>query len=84
MVKHAQFRAAETGGVHDAGVDQFVQDDEVVLAKQGADGAEGRGVASGETERGFGAFESRPAFRPIPDAGASEPQMSRDAPAPAP
>ncbi len=62
MVEHAQGRAAEAGRVHDAGVDELIQDDDVVFAEQGADGAEGRGVAGGEAERGFGAFEGGQRF----------------------
>ena len=60
--EHAEFRAAEPRGVHDAGVDQFVEHDDVILAEQRADGADGRGVAGGETQRGFGVFEGGERF----------------------
>ena len=53
----ADFCAAEPGGVHDAGVNEFVQNNHVILAEQRADGSDGGGIAGGETQRGFGAFE---------------------------
>ncbi len=51
------FCAAEPGGVHNAGVNKLVEDDDVIFAQQGADGSGGGGIAGGETQRGFGAFE---------------------------
>ena len=53
----AQFGAGKPRGIHDAGVNQFINDDDVILAEQGADGADGRGIAGGKYQRGFGAFE---------------------------
>ncbi len=57
MGKDAQFRAGKAGGIHDAGVDEFVEDDDVVLAGERADGADGGGVAGGKGERGLGLLE---------------------------
>jgi hypothetical protein len=59
VVEYAKSCAAQAGGVHNAGVDELIQDDEVVLAEQGADGADGRRVAGGEAEGRFGALERR-------------------------
>ena len=49
--------AAQAGGVHEAGMHEFVEHDGVVLAEQRADGAERGGVARGKGQGGFGAFE---------------------------
>ena len=57
VVEHAELCAGEAGGIHDAGMDQLIEDDDVVRADQRADGAESCGVAGGEAERGGGAFE---------------------------
>ena len=57
MGKDAQLCAAQARGVHDAGVNELVEDDDVIFAQQGADGSDGGGIAGGETQRGFGAFE---------------------------
>ena len=54
--------AGEAGGIHDAGVDEFIHDDNIVFSNQGADGANGGGVAGGEGQRGFGAFEGGEGF----------------------
>ena len=62
MGEDAELGAGEAGGIHDAGMDQLVQDDDVVLAQQGADGAEGSGVAGGEAEGGLGALEGGERF----------------------
>ena len=58
----AEFRAGKSGGVHDAGVNQLVEDDDVVLAEQRGDGAEGGGVAGGKSQRGFGVLEGGECF----------------------
>ena len=60
--KTRSFAPHKPRGVHDAGVNQFVNDDDVVLADQGANGAEGGGVAGGKGQRGFGAFEAGERF----------------------
>ena len=57
MREDAELRAAETSAIDDAGVDELIDDDDVVLVEQGRDGAEGGGVAAGETQRSFGGFE---------------------------
>ena len=41
----AEFRATKAGGIDDTGVDEFVGDDDVILAEQRADGPDGGGVA---------------------------------------
>src|SRR5690348_5521309 len=40
MGKNPDFSTAEPGGIHNAGVNQFVQDDDVMLAEQGADSSQ--------------------------------------------
>ena len=55
--KHAQFRAAQFCGVHDAGMNELVENDDVVFAEQRANRADGGGIAGGKRERGFGFFE---------------------------
>ena len=60
--KDADFCAAEPGGVHDAGVNQFIENDDVILAEQRADGSDGCGIAGRKTQRGFGAFEAGERF----------------------
>ncbi len=57
MGKHPQLGARQPGGVHDAGMDQFVEDEDVVLAGQRGNGAQRGGVARGERQRGFGRLE---------------------------
>ena len=56
VVKDAEFRAAQTRGIHDAGVNQFINNDDVVLAEQRGDGAERGGVAGGKCQRGLRFF----------------------------
>jgi hypothetical protein len=41
----AEFGTAETGGIDDTGMDEFIEDDNIVLADQSADGSEGGDVA---------------------------------------
>jgi len=53
----AQFGATQAGGVHDAGVNQLINDDRVILAKQGADGADGGRVAAGKAQRRLSSLE---------------------------
>ena len=62
VAEDAQLGAAEPGGIHDAGMHQFIQDDDVILVQQCADRADGRGVAGGKAERGLGAFEGGERF----------------------
>ena len=57
MRKDADFRAAEFCGIHDAGVNEFIQNDDVRLTQQGADRALGRGIAAGEDQSGLGFLE---------------------------
>ena len=62
MGEDPKFRAAKPGGIHDAGMDQLIQDDDIVRAEQRADGAGGSRVAGGEAERGGGPFEAGDGF----------------------
>src|ERR1051326_7827783 len=62
VLEDAEFRATKTRGIDDAGVDEFVSNDDVLLVEQGANGAEGSGVAGGKTERGFDALEGGQGF----------------------
>ena len=57
MSENAEFRSTEAGGVDNTGVGEFVQDQDVVLAGEGANGAQGGSVAGGEGERGGSALE---------------------------
>ena len=52
FLRHSSFCS-----IYDAGVDEFVQDDDVFFAKQRADSALRRGEAGGKSESGFGLFE---------------------------
>ena len=58
VIEDAEFRPAEPRGVHEAGVNKLVEDDDVVVAEQGADRAGGGGIAGGKTERRFDSLES--------------------------
>ena len=62
MGEDTQLRAGQLRGVHNAGVNQLINDDDVILAEQRGDGAERRGVAGGKSQRGFGRFESGERF----------------------
>src|ERR1035437_3731310 len=62
VVKDAQFCAGKFGGVHDAGMNQFINDDNVVLADERSDGAERGGVAGGKSQCGLGFFEGSEDF----------------------
>jgi hypothetical protein len=53
--KNADFGADKPRGVHDAGMNEFVENDDVVLAEQRANGADRRRVTGGKSQRGFGA-----------------------------
>ena len=57
VFEDAEFCAGKAGGVHDAGVNQLVENDDVVLANERGDGAERGGVAGGECERSLCSFE---------------------------
>ena len=57
MGEHTEFRAGMAGSIHDGGVDEFIENDDIVIARHGANRAEGGGIASGEGQRGFSAFE---------------------------
>ena len=54
----AEFGTGQAGAVHERSVDQFVQDDNVVFAEEGADGAQGGGVTGGKTDGSLRAFEA--------------------------
>ena len=57
MVEDTEFRARETSGIDDAGMDEPIQNHDVPSAGQGADGSQGGGVTGGKAQRGRGAFE---------------------------
>src|SRR5712691_11666315 len=57
MSKDTNLCAAKTRAIHQAGVNQLVENDDVLFAEQCADRANRRGVAGGKTNRSFGAFE---------------------------
>lgn len=57
MGKDADFRAGQPRGVHDAGVNELVENENVALADQRGDGAQRGGIARGESQRGFRALE---------------------------
>jgi hypothetical protein len=59
VVEDTQRRTAQAGGVHDGGVNEFVQNDNVVPGEQGAQGSGGGGIAGGEGEGGFGLLKFR-------------------------
>ena len=79
--RNAGFRAAEFGGIHDAGVNEFVHDDDVVPAEQGGDVPDGGGVTGGKNQAASRAFEGGKGFFQFVER-ASEPQINREAPAP--
>ena len=54
MGKDAELGAGKPGGVHDAGVDQLVENDDVAFVNNCGDGAEGGGVTGGKGQRGLG------------------------------
>src|SRR5258708_4489629 len=62
MVEDAELGAGQSGAVHDAGMHQLVENQDVVFAEQGGEGANGGGVTGGEGQRGSGAFESGECF----------------------
>ena len=57
MPKQAELGAGKPRGVNDRGVDELVKDDDVVLADERGDGAEGGGIAGGKGEGGFSGLE---------------------------
>ncbi len=57
MRKNTELCPGQLRGIHDAGVNKLVKDDDVVLAEQRANGSDGGRVAGGKGQRGFGAFE---------------------------
>ena len=59
MGKHAKLSAGEASPVDDAGMDKFVDDDDVIRADEGRDGAQGGGIARGEAEGGGSALKGR-------------------------
>ncbi len=62
VAKHAELRAAEPRGVHDASMHQLIEDDEVLFAQESANGADGGRVAGGEAQGGLHALEGRQRF----------------------
>jgi len=81
--KTRSLRAGQLRGVHNAGVNQLINDDDVILAEQRGDGAQRRGVAGGKSQRGFGRFESGERFLQFVKRR-QRAAIRRDAPAPAP
>ncbi len=57
VTKNPELRAGQLRGVHDAGVDKLVEDDDIAFAQQRANGSEGGRVAGGKSQCGFGALE---------------------------
>ena len=62
VIKDTKFRAGKFGGVHNASVNQLVENDDVTLADQCGDGAERCGIAGGKSQRGFRFFEGSERF----------------------
>src|SRR5437764_2065085 len=62
MSKDAYFRAAQSRSVYDAGMNQPIEDDDIVLADQRADRSDGGSVTAREHQRRLGFFESRERF----------------------
>src|SRR5258705_7391962 len=58
----AELGAAETRGIHDAGMDQFINDDDILLAQECTDRSHSGGISAGETYRGCCAFECGESF----------------------
>ena len=56
MIKNAELCVREPRPVHDARMHQLVQDDDVVLARERRDGADGGGVTAAEGQGGRGAL----------------------------
>ncbi len=52
-----EFCAAQPGSIHNGGVDQFINDDDVILAHERADGPDGGGVTGRVRQGGLRAFE---------------------------
>lgn len=57
MTEDTQGGTAETGAVHEAGVTEFVQKNDVVFGGEGLQGAGAGGVTAAEDEGGGGVFE---------------------------
>ena len=57
VAEDAEFGAAKAGGIDQAGMHQFVDEDHILLFQQRADSAESRGITAGEGQRSFRPFE---------------------------
>ena len=57
MRENAEFCAAQFCGIDNRGVNQFVDDDDVVFVGERANRSERGGVTGGKNQRGFGLFE---------------------------
>src|SRR5213593_109659 len=55
--EESEFGAGKPRSVDDRGMDELVQNEDVVLADERGDRAEGRGIAGRKSERGFGGLE---------------------------
>ncbi len=56
--KNAKFGAGKSGGIDDAGMHQFVEDDDIVRPHQGANGSQRRGIAGGKNQGGRGVLKA--------------------------
>lgn len=56
VAKDAEVRTGEAGGIHDASMDAFINDDDIVPAEEGGNGAKSGGIAAGEGERRGSSF----------------------------
>ncbi len=57
MREDAKFCAAQTRGVHDAGMNEFINDDDVVFAEQRANCSDGSSVTRRKCQRRCRAFK---------------------------
>ena len=83
MGEDAHFCAAKPRSIHNAGVNEFVENNDVVFAEQCADGSKRRGIAGRESERGFGVFEGGKRFLKFVmrrQRTANQPRRTRPAP----
>ena len=62
MVEDAQFRARKPGGIHDTGVNELVEDDDVIFAGECCDSSDGSGVAGGKNQCCLGFLEGGERF----------------------
>src|SRR5438046_1563638 len=51
MSEDPDLRLAQMRGIDDGSMNEFIDDDDVIFAKKGSDGAESRGVSRREAER---------------------------------